>query len=73
MFSRDQPERRYVQHRLRECADELRRWIEAGAAIYVCGNLKGMAPAVDAALVEILGAATVETLAADGGYRRDVY
>ena len=73
VFSRDQPERRYVQHRLCECADELRRWIEAGAAIYVCGNLKGMAPAVDAALIEILGAATVEALAADGRYRRDVY
>lgn len=73
VFSRDQPERRYVQHRLLECAAELRRWIEAGAAIYVCGNLKGMAPAVDAALIEILGTATVEALAADGRYRRDVY
>jgi sulfite reductase (NADPH) flavoprotein alpha-component len=32
-----------------------------------------MAPGVDAALVEVLGADTLESLAAGGRYRRDVY
>jgi sulfite reductase (NADPH) flavoprotein alpha-component len=73
VFSRDQPERRYVQHRLRECADELRRWVGDGAAIYVCGSLQTMAPAVDTALSEVLGAATLQELAICGRYRRDVY
>lgn len=73
VFSRDQPERIYVQHRLLESADMLREWIAAGAAIYVCGSLQGMAPAVDAVLTHILGADIVEQLTMEGRYRRDVY
>jgi sulfite reductase (NADPH) flavoprotein alpha-component len=73
VFSRDQPERLYVQHRLLDRADDLREWIAAGAAVYVCGSLQGMAPAVDAALTHILGADIVEQLTLDGRYRRDVY
>jgi sulfite reductase (NADPH) flavoprotein alpha-component len=73
VFSRDQPERRYVQHRLLECAEQVRAWIAQGASIYVCGSLKGMAPEVDAALTTILGADIMEQLAVDGRYRRDVY
>ncbi len=72
-WSRDQPERIYVQQRLREAAAEVRRWVNAGAAIYVCGSLVGMAPAVDAVLREVLGAPQVERLRAEGRYRRDVY
>jgi sulfite reductase (NADPH) flavoprotein alpha-component len=73
VFSRDQPDRRYVQHRVLERADDIRRWIGEGAAIYVCGSLQGMAPAIDAALSRIAGTEVVETLAAEGRYRRDVY
>jgi sulfite reductase (NADPH) flavoprotein alpha-component len=73
VFSREQPERRYVQHRLLECGDDLRAWIAEGASVYVCGSLAGMAPGVDAALKEILGEATVEALVFEGRYRRDVY
>jgi sulfite reductase (NADPH) flavoprotein alpha-component len=73
VFSRDQPERRYVQDRIRECADDIRRWVSEGAAIYVCGSLQGMAPGVDAALSEVLSAALLESLATAGRYRRDVY
>jgi sulfite reductase (NADPH) flavoprotein alpha-component len=73
VFSRDQSQRRYVQHRLVERAIELRRWVAEGAAIYVCGSLQGMAPAVDAALREILGTDQLEALAGAGRYRRDVY
>lgn len=72
-FSRDQPERIYVQQRLREQAARLREWMDQGAAIYVCGSLQGMAPGVEAVLVEVLGADVVEQLAEGGRYRRDVY
>jgi len=72
-FSRDLPARRYVQDALREAGDELRRWVADGAAIYVCGSLEGMAPGVDAALEDILGAETLEQLRLEGRYRRDVY
>jgi sulfite reductase (NADPH) flavoprotein alpha-component len=72
-FSRDQAERVYVQHRLAAAAGALRAWVDEGAAVYVCGSLAGMAPGVHAALVEALGAACVEQLAAEGRYRRDVY
>ena len=38
-FSRDQPERIYVQHRLAERANALRQWVDEGASIHVCGSL----------------------------------
>ncbi|HYJ96615.1 MAG TPA: sulfite reductase subunit alpha [Burkholderiaceae bacterium] len=73
VFSRDQPERRYVQDRLRERAALLRRWVDDGAAIYVCGSLKGMAGGVHDALTDVLGADRLSALAAQRRYRRDVY
>ncbi|WP_026146496.1 PepSY domain-containing protein [Zestomonas thermotolerans] len=72
-FSRDQAEKLYVQDRLREQGEELRRWIAEGAALYVCGSLEGMAGGVDAVLRELLGDAAVEGLSETGRYRRDVY
>lgn len=72
-FSRDQPERIYVQDRLREAAAELRRWIDEGAVLFVCGSLNGMATGVDAALEEVLGRAALDDLMTQGRYRRDVY
>ena len=72
-FSRDQAQRIYVQDRLREQAEELRRWLADGAAIYICGSLQGMASGVDEVLCEVLGAAEVERLIEVGRYRRDVY
>ncbi len=72
-FSRDQAERIYVQQRVRETAAVLREWVAAGACIYVCGSLQGMAPAVDAELRAALGMDTVDSLAEQGRYRRDVY
>ncbi|HUH54471.1 MAG TPA: sulfite reductase flavoprotein subunit alpha [Rhodanobacter sp.] len=72
-WSREQAERIYVQHRLRQAADTLREWVVAGAAIQVCGSLQGMAPAVDAVLCEVLGDTAVEQLRETGRYRRDVY
>lgn len=73
VFSRDQEERRYVQHALAESAGDVRDWVEKGAAIYVCGSLEGMAGEVDQTLQDILGEQALQQLAADGRYRRDVY
>ena len=72
-FSRDQPERIYVQQRLREQSARLRDWLAQGAAVMVCGSLEGMAPAVHAVLDEVVGAEGLEQLAAAGRYWRDVY
>lgn len=72
-FSRDQAEKVYVQDLLLQRGDELKRWLEEGAAIYICGSLQGMAGGVDAALNGLLGEAAVEELIELGRYRRDVY
>jgi sulfite reductase (NADPH) flavoprotein alpha-component len=71
-FSRD-PQPEYVQDRLHARADLLRRWIDDGATIHVCGSLQGMAGAVHEALAAILGQAALERLTDTGRYRRDVY
>ncbi|SFM54578.1 sulfite reductase subunit alpha [Variovorax sp. OV329] len=73
VFSRDQPERRYVQHQLLQASEELMAWLARGAALYVCGSLQGMGSGVDAALRQIAGDAAVAELNAQGRYRRDVY
>lgn len=72
-FSRDQADKRYVQHCLREQRERLHDWIERGAAVYVCGSIEGMAPAVEEVLVETLGRNGFDALLAAGRYRRDVY
>lgn len=73
VFSRDQATPLYVQHRLRESADELRAWIGRGATLLVCGSLQGMGREVDALLHGLLGSAEVERLREAGRYRRDLY
>ncbi|MFL8989640.1 sulfite reductase flavoprotein subunit alpha [Pseudomonas sp. QLc11A] len=72
-FSRDQAEKIYVQDRLKESAEELKKWLAEGAVIYICGSMHGMASGVDQVLQEVLGAAQVETLIEQNRYRRDVY
>lgn len=73
VYSRDGHPDRYVQDRLRSRAGELRAWVEAGAAIYVCGSLEGMAEGVAAVLRAELGEAVLAALQQQGRYRRDVY
>ena len=73
VFSRDGHLQRYVQDALHANADVLRAWVDEGSALYVCGSLDGMAPGVDAALIDILGSARMTELADAGRYRRDVY
>ena len=82
-FSRDQGQKIYVQDRIRENSAEVYRWIESGAAIYVCGDAKQMARDVNDALIEVLSteggldidAATqkLKALRSEGRYQRDVY
>jgi sulfite reductase (NADPH) flavoprotein alpha-component len=82
-FSRDQPEKVYVQHRMSENAPELWSWLQDGASFYVCGDAKRMAKDVDAALHQVAGQAGglgpdaaadfVKQLKAEKRYLRDVY
>ena len=72
-FSRDQPERVYVQQRLLEQREQVQQWVAQGASIYVCGSIEGMAPAVDQALTDILGEPVMEQLVTEERYMRDVY
>jgi sulfite reductase (NADPH) flavoprotein alpha-component len=82
-FSRDQPQKIYVQDRMRENAAELWSWIKGGAYFYVCGDAKRMAKDVDAALNDIVAqqggmdaaaaAEYVKQLKKDKRYQRDVY
>ena len=53
-FSRDQPEKRYVQHALWDARRELFAWVQDGASIYVCGDANAMAKDVHATLQHIL-------------------
>jgi sulfite reductase (NADPH) flavoprotein alpha-component len=53
-FSRDQQEKIYVQHRLVEQSREVFEWIENGATIYVCGDMKKMASDVNKAFVDLV-------------------
>jgi sulfite reductase (NADPH) flavoprotein alpha-component len=50
-FSRDTPEKVYVQHRLWDKRRELIEWLDGGASFYVCGDAKNMAKDVRATLV----------------------
>jgi len=49
-FSRDRPEKVYVQHRIWERRRELVDWLDGGAHFYVCGDAKAMAKDVRATL-----------------------
>ncbi len=53
-FSRDQEQRVYVQHKMLEQAKDLYQWMEEGAHIYICGDMKKMAVDVQNALLSIL-------------------
>jgi sulfite reductase (NADPH) flavoprotein alpha-component len=49
-FSRDTPQKIYVQHRIWERRRELVDWLDNGAHFYVCGDAKNMAKDVRATL-----------------------
>ncbi|MDG2952058.1 assimilatory sulfite reductase (NADPH) flavoprotein subunit [Exercitatus varius] len=82
-WSRDQKEKIYVQHKIRENAADIWQWIQDGAYIYVCGDAGRMAKDVDKALLDVIaqqGKLSAEEaeefldgLREDKRYQRDVY
>jgi sulfite reductase (NADPH) flavoprotein alpha-component len=82
-WSRDQKEKVYVQNLMLNEGAEMWKWLEEGAAFYVCGDASRMAKDVDAALHTIAkehgklseedAAAYVSQLKKDKRYLRDVY
>ena len=82
-FSRDTEQKVYVQHRLKERAEEIYKWIENGAVIYICGDEKHMATDVHATLLKIIeeqgrktseeAVAYIQNLQQQKRYQRDVY
>ncbi len=82
-FSRDQAEKIYVQHRLREHGAEVWRWLQDGAHLYLCGDASRMAVDVEKTLLDVF--ATHGSLAGDEAteylrqlqrerrYQKDVY
>jgi sulfite reductase (NADPH) flavoprotein alpha-component len=66
-FSRDQPEKVYVHHRLWERRRDVIDWLDGGAFLYVCGDAKSMAKDVRAALVR--AHADVKALAPEAAER----
>lgn len=82
-FSRDQPEKVYVQDKLSEHAADVWAWLEKGAHFYVCGDASRMAKDVHQTLLDIIAneggmsAAQAEDYVAalkkEKRYQRDVY
>lgn len=82
-FSRDQPEKVYVQHRLAERGRDIYAWLEEGACFYVCGDASRMAADVHEAMIRIIqseGAKSreaaeeyLDNLKKTKRYQRDVY
>ena len=82
-FSRDQKEKVYVQHRLKEKAKEVYQWLNDGAYLYVCGQKDGMSTDVEQTLIEIIAIENnfdldsaknyLEKLEEEGRYQKDVY
>jgi sulfite reductase (NADPH) flavoprotein alpha-component len=82
-FSRDQPEKIYVQQRIAEKGKDLYAWLQEGAHFYVCGDASRMAADVHEALTQVYinhGGLTreaaeseLEALKKAKRYQRDVY
>ncbi|GAA0484035.1 bifunctional nitrate reductase/sulfite reductase flavoprotein subunit alpha [Tatumella punctata] len=53
-FSRDQPQKIYVQHRMLEQGKQLWQWLSAGATLCVCGDADRMAKEVHQTLLQII-------------------
>jgi sulfite reductase (NADPH) flavoprotein alpha-component len=82
-FSRDQKEKVYVQHKIKQQAKELTAWIDNGAHLYLCGAKDPMSVDVEQTLIGIIGEqkslsydqATefLNELKESGRYHKDVY
>ncbi len=82
-FSRDQPEKIYVQHRMYEHGEEIYQWLMNGAVFYVSGTKDPMSVDVEAMLLKIIrdfgkkseeeATAFLEQLKKEERYHKDVY
>jgi sulfite reductase (NADPH) flavoprotein alpha-component len=82
-FSRDQAEKVYVQHKMREAGRDIWAWLQDGAEFFVCGDKERMAADVERELHAIAerhgglspaaAAEYVEGLRKTKRYKRDVY
>lgn len=82
-FSRDQEHKVYVQHLMLARGEEIYRWLEEGAMLYVCGDAKSMAKDVEKTLEAILqevgkksfeeAREYIKRLRQEKRYLRDVY
>ena len=79
-FSRDQPEKIYVQDKIRQRAGEFFQWLDNGAILYVCGA-KRMSEDVEKTIMDLIrksgtredAAAYLDELKSTGRYLKDVY
>lgn len=82
-FSRDQKEKIYVQHRLKEHAKEVNKLIQEKAYFYVCGDAANMAREVSTVLCQLIadergvpkekGDEIVKSMRAANQYQEDVW
>jgi sulfite reductase (NADPH) flavoprotein alpha-component len=82
-FSRDTPEKVYVQNRIWDKRRDLIEWLDGGANFYVCGDMNAMAKDVRATLVRAYADVkslspeaaeqAVAALERDKRYQQDVY
>jgi sulfite reductase (NADPH) flavoprotein alpha-component len=79
-FSRDQPQKVYVQDKIRQRAAEFFQWLENGATLYVCGAKK-MSEDVEKTILEMIrqsgkqkdADSYLNDLKTNGRYLKDVY
>jgi sulfite reductase (NADPH) flavoprotein alpha-component len=79
-FSRDQPEKIYVQDKVREKEKQFFSWLDSGASLYICGSKK-MSEDVEKTILELVAQKGVgenaesylNDLKTSGRYLKDVY
>jgi sulfite reductase (NADPH) flavoprotein alpha-component len=82
-FSRDQPQKIYVQHKMLQHGAEFFEWLQAGSYVYVCGTKDPMSIDVEHTLLKIIeqfgersqeeAIQYLDNLKEDGRYVTDVY
>ncbi|KAF2721610.1 hypothetical protein K431DRAFT_284759 [Polychaeton citri CBS 116435] len=82
-FSRDGAQKVYVQHKMKEKAEEINKMLEAKGYFYVCGDAANMAREVNDILGQIIadqrgvtkekGDALVKSMRTSGAYQEDVW
>jgi sulfite reductase (NADPH) flavoprotein alpha-component len=82
-FSRDQPEKIYVQHKMWKHGQEFFEWLQSGSYVYLCGAKEPMSMDVEQTILKIIAhygerseeeaKAYLENLKETGRYLTDVY